>query len=510
MPKNNLHLQDTFHRQKTSMTEEKFRKIIDHVAARFRSFVEGHNSSLVQHYLWDNPTVNAYAYQEFNTWNLVMYGGLARRPEITEDGFAMVVCHELGHHLAGYPFYGEGWAASEGQSDYFASFACAKRIWTDRSENAKFRQKISYEGKRMCDSVWNQREHQDLCYRSLMAGKSVATLLGNLNGDRAPEFETPSEEVVTQTNTSHPRAQCRLDTYVQGALCAKNFNYGVIPARSHYWGQATASAEVEASAFSCTRLEEYGIGKRPRCWFAPENRLEISESAILVREGDESDHNNIPGPGDAIRVAIPAKSKFYHRQVDGAWARIEVIDGARIFSNPTVLYGNIGSGSIQVPDNFLDMGISWDHRCGQKIEFKTKIQYDLGYDVSKFHFRSGKFTNLAKKTNNNAIMIPDNDPNGITSSLQVDEEGLATLIKVKVEIRHSYIGDVSVSLVSPEQRSYLLLPRDSEGGNPFIKTFELDTNQLIQGEWQLKVSDHARDDVGALKEWRLELLAADC
>ena len=31
-----------------------------------------------------------------------MYGGLARRAEVTEDGFAMVLCHELGHHVSLY------------------------------------------------------------------------------------------------------------------------------------------------------------------------------------------------------------------------------------------------------------------------------------------------------------------------------------------------------------------------------------------------------------------------
>ena len=70
-------------------------------------------------------TVNANASQRGRTWIVNMYGGLARRPEITPDGFAMVLCHELGHHMGGFPFV-SGWAANEGQSDLFATLSCGR------------------------------------------------------------------------------------------------------------------------------------------------------------------------------------------------------------------------------------------------------------------------------------------------------------------------------------------------------------------------------------------------
>ena len=51
----------------------------------------------------------------FNKWVVAMFGGLARRPEVTKDAFQFVVCHEVGHHLAGWPFAYD-WASNEGQS----------------------------------------------------------------------------------------------------------------------------------------------------------------------------------------------------------------------------------------------------------------------------------------------------------------------------------------------------------------------------------------------------------
>ena len=47
---------------------------------------------------WKNDTVNANAQQRGRNWIVNMYGGLARRPEIFFRRFAMVLCHELGHH----------------------------------------------------------------------------------------------------------------------------------------------------------------------------------------------------------------------------------------------------------------------------------------------------------------------------------------------------------------------------------------------------------------------------
>ena len=42
-------------------------------------------------------------------WSLFieLNGGLARRPEVSSDGFTMVICHELGHFLAGLDGYSE-------------------------------------------------------------------------------------------------------------------------------------------------------------------------------------------------------------------------------------------------------------------------------------------------------------------------------------------------------------------------------------------------------------------
>jgi len=50
---------------------------------------------------------------------------------------------------------------------------------------------------------------------------------------------------------------------------------------------------------------------------------------------------------------------------------------------------------------------------------------------------------------NTAVAIPDNDPAGITSTIQIAETGRLTRLTVKLDLTHTYIGDLVVALASP-------------------------------------------------------------
>lgn len=268
MPPNDLHLEDNT-MFLANMTEEEFAKITDDAVNLYKPLAKTYGGNLVANKKWTDPTVNASASQFFGTWNVNMYGGLARRPEVTADGFAMVVCHELGHHFAGFPFVGNsGWAANEGQSDYFATHVCAPRLWKNQTvENAKHRDSVDSVAKERCDIVWNTVEEQNLCYRIANGGESLAKLLAALNKSPEPKFETPDTKVVSKTDDRHPAAQCRLDTYFAGALCVSSYVDSVIPARNHAKGQGSLEAEQESAKTACTASSNHAHGLRPACWF---------------------------------------------------------------------------------------------------------------------------------------------------------------------------------------------------------------------------------------------------
>ena len=280
LPPNDLDREDNLNIL-ANITEAQFNEIIEGVVAKYRKPADKYKAKIVVNALWTNSTVNASAQQMGNQWIINMYGGLARRSEVTPDGFALVVCHELGHHFAGFAFKGGTWAANEGQSDYFATQSCAKEVWRDQKKiNATFRDQVGAFEKGKCDTAYAGQDERDLCYRSAEAGLSLGTLLSKLRNSEEPKFDTPSDAVVRKTNDDHPDAQCRLDTYFQAALCAKRFDPMVIPGKSHPKGQGSLDAEKAAAKYSCTELDNAEFGIRPACWFksrtqklAPSNDL---------------------------------------------------------------------------------------------------------------------------------------------------------------------------------------------------------------------------------------------
>ncbi|MCM0606998.1 MAG: hypothetical protein KA715_12985 [Xanthomonadaceae bacterium] len=269
-PQNRLFLKDD--PSESNITEAQFNQIIDKIVAYYKPIVKEHGHELVAIKNWKNGTVNAYAAVNETTknWEVNFFGGLARRPEVTPDGFALIVCHEIGHHLAGYPFY-EDWGSSEGQADYFATQACAKAGWGGNAQkNLKSKKLVDSVAKEECDIQYITTEKRALCYREMDAAYAVAGLFSVLNNDKTtPEFDTPDKIKVTETNPSYGSAQCRLDTYFHGSLCTKTFDDSIIPGLSSKGGSNTIAAEKIAGKNSCMSADGFEVGFRPRCWFKP-------------------------------------------------------------------------------------------------------------------------------------------------------------------------------------------------------------------------------------------------
>jgi hypothetical protein len=244
------------------ISEAQFTQQIDKVIALYEPIVGNYGGTLQVERKWSDPTVNAYAQQSGKIWKISMFGGLARHETITEDGFALVVCHELGHHIGGAPLYSwkdaarAGWASTEGQSDYFSTAKCLRRVWQSEDNAAVVAgMEIPQAVKDACGKQWTWENDYNICLRGALAGDSVAKLFAALRKQPPGKFETPDTAVVKRTFEGHPAFQCRLDTYFQGALCEKTFTEDF-----------TRDSEV---AGSCHGTTGQSIGMRPVCWFKP-------------------------------------------------------------------------------------------------------------------------------------------------------------------------------------------------------------------------------------------------
>jgi extracellular elastinolytic metalloproteinase len=112
-----------------------------------------------------------------------------------------------------------------------------------------------------------------------------------------------------------------------------------------------------------------------------------------------------------------------------------------------------------------------------------------------------------------AIAIPDKDPNGVSSTIAIQQSGKIRGLKVGVDITHTYIGDLKVELTSPAGTNVVLWNRTGSGQDNLITTFDPISTPVLatlagqetKGNWTLKVSDLVGQDVGKLNKWNLEI-----
>jgi hypothetical protein len=256
------------------ISEDEFDDVLEQLESNFLPLFAFHGARFKIDRMWSSPTVNAFAKRDGDTWIVEMHGGLARRPEMTADGFAMTLCHEIGHHLGGYPFKGDTWASTEGQADWYAAQACARWLWLNDSGNAAFRMTAPQAVRDRCDAEWNTVVRQDLCYRIAVAGKSLADLLAR-NDTVKPAFGQNDPNVVTTTNADHPAPQCRLDTFENASLCTVTPDLDFIPGADEPLGRNSHAAELQAARNTCIPASawagavDYNRQDHPTCWFAP-------------------------------------------------------------------------------------------------------------------------------------------------------------------------------------------------------------------------------------------------
>ncbi len=252
----------------TGISETDFHWAISRLEQIYKPIVQSHGAELKVERLWDNEDINAYAQQKKDilgkqTYKVAMYGGLARHEDVTVDGFIMVICHEFGHHLGGAAKksrIGAEWASSEGQSDYYASLKCFRKVYTPQENEIWFNEQGGFDGFEphlinSCQKSYSDFYNITLCLRTAAAGQSLANMMGALRKVNQPNMLTPDEDVVCENDDSHPAAQCRLDTYIQGALCKL--------------GDTTQLSDKDANKGTCNRLAGDTNGVRPLCWYKP-------------------------------------------------------------------------------------------------------------------------------------------------------------------------------------------------------------------------------------------------
>lgn len=184
---------------------------------------------------------------------------MIRHPLITKDGITLVLCHEIGHHLAGKPtqkirIFFPSWAAAEGQADYFSTLKCMRKYILENDEFIDFTQ-IPESVKSSCAESFEDKKLEKVCLRSMQASQVMARVLNSIKKEPLPNlsFENPDQAIVKKVYVKHPNPQCRLDTYYAGGICEIDHNKKI---------------DIKKDGVAqCTRRDGHTKGVRPYCWY---------------------------------------------------------------------------------------------------------------------------------------------------------------------------------------------------------------------------------------------------
>jgi subtilisin-like proprotein convertase family protein len=110
--------------------------------------------------------------------------------------------------------------------------------------------------------------------------------------------------------------------------------------------------------------------------------------------------------------------------------------------------------------------------------------------------------------------IPDQDPAGITRRLKLPGGYKIGDIAVSIDITHSWIGDLRVTLITPNETAIRLHDRAGGRADNLERTWQSQDfaplrslrGQDTGGTWQLHVADLVRRDEGKLNRWKIEIL----
>ena len=141
--------------------------------------------------------------------------------------------------------------------------------------------------------------------------------------------------------------------------------------------------------------------------------------------------------------------------------------------------------------------------------------FDINAEGPEIGFKSG-ISEVETSTTVTAypdLLIPDNDPQGISTPLNIDASGLLQSIHVQVDISHTYRGDLEVELESPAGTRAMLHTKKGGELDNLLLDITSDENvglrafqgESINGVWILHVRDLLQSDVGRLNNWQLTI-----
>jgi len=218
-------------------------------------------------------------------------------------------------------------------------------------------------------------------------------------------------------------------------------------------------------------------------------------------------------PGETAELAVTVRNLGLPATQVGA--RLVPTGWFAEVSRPTADYPDLGTGVEAESDSphyeiSLDPAVPSGHKIGFALQWTSTE--DSGTS-EPFFVDAG----VPPCETYDAADLPQAilDATTTTSDLVVAADRQIDELQVTVDITHTYIGDLTLTLASPTGTAVALHSRSGAGANNIVGTYPLDLTpaeslDLLAGEsatgtWQLAAHDHANQDTGTFNAWSLTL-----
>ena len=245
-----------------------------------------------------------------------------------------------------------------------------------------------------------------------------------------------------------------------------------------------------------------------------------------------ANENGIIEPGEAVRFAIELQA------LNGPFTGISGVlssstAGVILIANNST-WPDLADGASGFNDTELLVELTPDVPCLSDIDFDLDVTSNEG----DFMFSFSELVGLPLVPDV-PVSITDNDPVGSDSTLDVADDVTLSDVNVRVEIAHTWVGDLAISLTSPGGTTVVLLDQPGVPASTFgcsdnnmdvtfdddsavdLETWCMATDPWYAGDgapvnplsafngessagtWTLNVSDNAGGDTGDIVDWEL-------
>lgn len=155
-----------------------------------------------------------------------------------------------------------------------------------------------------------------------------------------------------------------------------------------------------------------------------------------------------------------------------------------------------------------------------------------GVYSSSYLFKTGQITCNSFSSSNVPVTIPTSANVTVNSTLNVSTSGIISDVNISLDITHSWVNDVTITLISPSGTQVQLVAQPctyasllniiatfDDSGNPIVcginpaisgtiiplQSLSVFNGQQMNGTWTLRVLDSAQGDGGAITSWSLNI-----